>query len=252
MRYIDFDSEFPRRCLGLLGKRPFAEDGNACTKLLAIAGTLLSATADRQFALNTQVHVATGESRYRHDAITAFVNAKLRVKLPALRNELVKRYAGAPPMHWCWDPLSFELKDQRAGDPHLFQRILGSGKPAFESNAKNQFLQMHETLRYCRNALAHGNVWLMAGEDFPASDPRAAAGDRIVGFALATTTPRYEERDPGGRPSVQTLDTPFLIKGLMISPFDFRAIVEGWAVLLWESGVSRGEGGRLISEDSGK
>ena len=90
----------------------------------------------------------------------------------------------------------------------------------------------------------------MCIRDSPGPDPRAEAAGGIVGFALATTNPRYEEADPEGKRPPQNVETPFVVKGYLISPFDLRAIIEGWTVLLRDSGLSRGVGGQLVSEES--
>lgn len=248
MRYTDFDTEFPRRCLGLLGKRPFAEDGNACTKLIAIGGTILSATADRQFVKDTKVHIATGGLEMQIAGVRQFLSRKLQDALPTFREQLKSTHGGEPPKHWTWDPLTFRLEGVTAGSDTLFREIIDNGKPAFPSKKGDPSTTIADAFRDFRNALAHGNVWLLAGVDFPKQDSRWAAGSHIVGFVLATTNPRYEERDPEDKPRYPTVKDRFIVKGLMLSPFDLRAIIEGWAVLLRDSKLSRGTGGQLVTE----
>jgi hypothetical protein len=248
MRYTDFDTEFPRRCLGLLGKRPFAEDGNACTKLLSIGGTIVTATADRQFANGTQVHIATGGTERQLAGVREFLRQKLRTALPTLREQIRREYPGTPPDHWVWDPLSFHLSDKIAGSETLFREIIAEGKSALLPNKDGNIMTIADAIREFRNALAHGNVWLLAGADFPPGDPRSAARGAIVGFVFATTNPKYEEPTPTGKPRYATIHDRFVVKGLMLSPFDLRAIIEGWAVLLRDSKLSRGTGGQLVTE----
>jgi len=232
----------------LLGARPFAEEGNACTKLLAIAGTIVSATADRQFANGTQVHIATGGSDRQLPGVRDFLHRKMRDVLPKLREALHDPKRKTAPPYWIWDPYSFTLEGKQAGSPTLFREIINAGRPALQKNEHGNEVTVADALRDFRNALSHGNVWLLAGEDFPADDPRHCAEGRIVGFALATTTPRYESHDAGGKRRFASIEDRFKVKGLMLSPLDLRAIVEGWANVLKTGGLSRGEGGRLISE----
>ena len=250
MRYTDFDAEFPRRCLGLLGKRPFAEDGNACTKLIAIGGTIVSATADRQFANGTKVHIATGGTERQIAGVREFLHKKLCAELPKLRQAIRSTYDGEPPEHWIWDPLTFDLSGITAGSETLFREIIGNGRSALASNKDGNLMTVADAMRNFRNALAHGNVWLLAGADFAAEDPRSAAGQKIVGFVLATTNPRYEEPTPAGDRRRATVNDRFVVKGLMLSPFDLRAIVEGWAVLLRDSRLSRSVGGQLMTQEA--
>jgi len=250
MRYTDFDAEFPRRCLGLLGKRPFAEDGNACTKLIAIGGTIVTATADRQFANGTEVHIATGGTERQIAGVREFLRTKLRDALPKLRQEIRNTYGGEPPEHWIWDPLTFHLSGITAGSETLFREIIANGRSALSSNEHGNVMTVADAMRDFRNALAHGNVWLLAGADFAPGDPRSTGGGEIVGFVLATTTPRYEEPAPEGGRRRATVNDRFVVKGLMLSPFDLRAIVEGWAVLLRDSRLSRSVGGQLVTEES--
>ena len=254
MRYTNFDVEFPKRCLRLLGNRLAANDEMACTKLLAIGGTLVSATADRQFAFDTPFHIAVNKPKSTKDDVGEFLKKDFQKELPALRVALRMRCADSPPDYWEWMPCSFNLPKQIAGDEGLFKRILSASLPLDQyqkNNCGNKFMIL-DALRTFRNALAHGNVWLVAGKDFVPEDPRQKVGGKIVGFALATTKPDITESELGSKQPEIKADTPIDVSGLLISPFDLRVLIEAWARLLYAHERSRVESARLIDDWQGQ
>ena len=245
MRYTDFDAEFPRRCLKLLGETPYAHNEFACTKLLAIGGTLFSATGDRQFATNARAHIAHGGSANRIESVKSFIAPPFMDALPKMRDELQSRYSGTPPAAWPWDPNSFELQNVTAGAPDLFRRIVDARQPVHQAKWDRQHeITVKVALGACRNALAHGNVWLLAQSDFDDAPPSGHPRDEaITGFALAQTTPDIDDWKKA------TAKTPYTVRGLLISPSDLRALWEAWANLLVRTQVTRAEGGSCLAED---
>lgn len=249
MRYTNFDAEFPKRCLELLGS-PYARTGRECTKLLAIGGTLLSATADRQFAFDTHAHIATG-GRSMNKEVAKFLKVPLLQALPGLREELKREHMkedrmpshrSKPPSDW--DPCYFELAGVRAGDPNLRRSILDDRKPLDGARwAGDEVITIKHFLQASRNALSHGNVWLFARSDFEdARGERRSSDSAITGFALAQTNPSIDDRRKA-RP-----DTPYIVRGFLVSPFDLRAVWEAWARLLMRVGATRAEGGTCLAE----
>ena len=257
MRYTNFDAEFPRRCIRLLGTSGLKESERGCTNLLAVGGTLVSATGDRQFAWGANVHIATGTRDDGLSQIRAFLDASVDQALPALIDRLKPKCADAPPPeYWSWAPTCFQLSGVRPGQPDLFDRLLAECRLTSDRRPRSEPWSIKYLLRTFRNALAHGNVWLLAGIDFDAGDPRHSAQKAIAGFAFATTDPALP--DPLSEADTKLLckkckkrpklgaDTLFKVEGVLISPFALRALIEGWADKLVDAEVSRSEGSEQI------
>jgi hypothetical protein len=257
MRYTDFDAEFPRRCIQLLGKAGLEVSEHGCTKLLAVGGTLVSATGDRQFAWGERVHVATGAQADGVSRVQEFLSADADEALPALRDRLSSQYSGsAQPSYWNWAPMYFEIRGVRPGQPDLRDLLLEECKQPPDRRPASEPWSIKYLLRTFRNGLAHGNAWLLAGVDFEESDPRHAAKSAIAGFAFATTNPALPDpmseadrkllcKKCSKRPKLSA-DTLFKVEGVVISPFALRALIEGWATLLAKCDVSRSDGGSQL------
>jgi hypothetical protein len=261
MEYTDFDRDFPIRTRTLLHQVPANGDSLACTRLLAIGGTLISATGDRQFAWGTDVHIDTGARVKKGSLVDLFLDRAADEALePTPRRHSARVDPGDLPPYWRWAPTFFELTDVRAGNPRLLRMILTRCEEAPRARPNGEGWCVKFLLRTFRNAMSHGNVWMLSGRDFPPTDERSKGEGQVVGFAFATTNPEIrpasddEQADDlcikcrKKRPKFDK-DTQFKVRGILISPIDLRMLIEGWAEVLIKDKVGRRDAGSMLDDE---
>ena len=243
MHYVDFDQEFPRRCISMLRMSSMKTEDYECTRLLAIGGTLVTATADRQFAFDTPVHIDRGGIHSRDQSVSRFLSEPIETALKGFRSKLRARHDSAPPECWKWEPRQFRLENCLPGQPDLLRNLI-SNSQLLESRT-----QVKDVLRNFRNGFSHGNVWLLKDSDLNGQSWFAESRNGwINGFALASTNPKYQDLDRETKAPLTT-SSKFVVTGILISPFDLRALIQAWAKLLMNTRTPLAQAGSRLHED---
>ncbi len=257
MYYQDFDREFPARCLKLIGSpkqfhhmtaatsQHFAatihrRSGNLeCSNLLAIGCALLCTHVDREQVKRGLPHITRDLQNGPSARVEAFLERQF---LDWLRETREQSQMSGP-----FNPRRFRKVPVVSGSAGLLDSLLDNALE-LEADPIESRLTARDAIKEMRNALAHGNVWLLSSHELKLA---GSFGHSILGYALASTRPEYHQKPckKCGQSTESPVPGEYHASGLVISTLDFFFVLREWAQCLVDQHVDRKDGMLLVLSD---